>query len=503
MAVTKALKKFCIYLLGISFKLVTDYRAFTLIMSKKDLCARIARWALMLEEFQYSIEHRPGKNMMHVDALSRNPLPTCFVLDETEEGLIARLKKAQMKDENVKNLYNLVLQNKSSEYIIRGGLLYKEGAGDLKLVVPKIMQSQIIRKAHEKGHFSVNKTEAVVKQDYWIGNLRSKVEKIIHNCITCILAEKKQGKQEGLLNPIEKGSIPLDTFHIDHLGPLPSTKKNYKHILVIVDAFSKFVWLYSTKSTSTAEVLNHMQKQAVIFGNPRRIISDRGTAFTSKDFEEYCKRENIIHCLITTGIPRSNGQVERVNRTLIPLLTKLSAPKPQEWYKYLDVAQQCLNTTIHRSIDTTPFNLLFGIHARIRERLEIREFLEKELITTFQKDRNELRARASKNIAKIQQENKRNFDKRRKEAKKYREGDLVAIKRTQQGPGLKLAHKFLGPYEITKVLRNQRYNVRKIGEQEGPLVTMTSADFMKPWIDNTSEFSEEDDDMNENIRGEC
>lgn len=234
--------------------------------------------------------------------------------------------------------------------------------------------------------------------------------------------KSRVNKKSNLLNPIEKG-IPLDTFHIDHLGPLPSTKKNYKHILVIVDAFSKFVWLYPTKSTTTTKVLNFMQKHAIIFGNPGRIISDRGTAFTSKEFEEYCQKENIIHCLITTGVPRSNGQIECVNRTLIPLLTKLSALKPQEWYKYLDVAQQCLNTTIHRSINTTPFNLLFGTHARLREKLEIKELLKKELITTFQKDRNELRTKANENIARIQQENKRNFNKR--------------IKRTQQGPGLK------------------------------------------------------------------
>lgn len=87
--------------------------------------------------------------MVHVDAFSRNPLPVCFVLDETEEGLMARLKKAQMEDENIKRLYNLAMQNQSSEYILRGGLLYKEGVGDLKLVIPKVMQSQIIRKAHE------------------------------------------------------------------------------------------------------------------------------------------------------------------------------------------------------------------------------------------------------------------------------------------------------------------------------------------------------------------
>lgn len=67
-------------------------------------------------------------------------------------------------------------------------------------------------------------------------------------------------------------------------------------------------------------------------------MSDKGAAFTSKEFEDYCRSEGVEHRLITTGILRANGQVERVNRTLIPLLTKLSAPKLSERYKYLDAA---------------------------------------------------------------------------------------------------------------------------------------------------------------------
>lgn len=47
--------------------------------------------ALILEEFHYNIEHRPGKGMMHVDALSRNPLHVCLVVDESDAGLTARL----------------------------------------------------------------------------------------------------------------------------------------------------------------------------------------------------------------------------------------------------------------------------------------------------------------------------------------------------------------------------------------------------------------------------
>lgn len=107
------------------------------------------------------------------------------------------------------------------------------------------MQTQIIQRTHERGHFSIGKTKGLVKVEYWIPNLRQRIEKVVRNCVTCILAEKKQGKQECFLHAIEKGSVPLDTLHINHLSPLPSTKKSYKYIFAVVDAFSKFTWLYT------------------------------------------------------------------------------------------------------------------------------------------------------------------------------------------------------------------------------------------------------------------
>lgn len=225
--------------------------------------------------------------------------------------------------------------------------------------------------------------------------MRPVIEKVIRNCLSCILAEKKHGKQENQLYSIDKGSLPLDTYHIDHLGPLSSTKKQYRHILVVIDSFSKFVWLYASRFTGSAEVIDKLKKQANVFGNPRRIISDRGTGFTSHEFEQYCEQEGIHHILTTTGVPRSNGQVESANRTIILLLIKLSAPNPSEWHKHLEICQRYLNVTLHRS-NTSPFNLLFGVNVRMKKDLKIKELIEQEWIKMFEEDRDELRAEAKR-----------------------------------------------------------------------------------------------------------
>lgn len=74
----------------------------------------------------------------------------------------------------------------------------------------------------------------------------------------------------------------------------------------------------------------------------------------------------------------ANGQIDSANRTLIPLITKLTAPKPEEWYKHMETAQKYLNAIPSRSTNTTPSHLLFGTHMKMREDLEIRQMIEEE-----------------------------------------------------------------------------------------------------------------------------
>jgi len=63
------------------------------------------------------------------------------------------------------------------------------------------MHNKVIQMAHNKGHFSVKRTEENIKNDYYIPKLREKIGRFISNCIHCILANKKESKQEGFLNP--------------------------------------------------------------------------------------------------------------------------------------------------------------------------------------------------------------------------------------------------------------------------------------------------------------
>ena len=121
------------------------------------------------------------------------------------------------------------------------------------LVIPKGLHAEIVKRTHEKGLFGVRKTKELISKDRYIPKLEEKIQKHIQNCIPCIVTNRKLGKQEGELHPIHKEAEPLHTYHVDHLWPLESISKNYKHIFVIFDAFTKFCWLYPTKSTATKD----------------------------------------------------------------------------------------------------------------------------------------------------------------------------------------------------------------------------------------------------------
>lgn len=135
--------------------------------------------------------------------------------------------------------------------------------------------------------------------------------------------------------------------------------------------------------------------------SPKRIVSDRETAFTSAEFKEYCIGENIEHVLITTGVPRGNGQVERINRIIIPILTKLAYESPDRWYRHVDQVQCAINSTFQRSVGLSPFEVLFGVKMRQKENVEILDLIEKEAVSQFDEEREALRVLAKQNIGKI------------------------------------------------------------------------------------------------------
>ncbi|GFX00467.1 transposon Ty3-I Gag-Pol polyprotein [Trichonephila clavipes] len=129
------------------------------------------------------------------------------------------------------------------------------------------------------------------------------------------------------------------------------------------------------------------------------------------------------------GLPRANGQVERINRTIIPVLSKMSEDDPTKWFKHAPSLQEVLNSTFQRSINTTPFELLFGTQINNKTDLRIQQLIDEQLQLEFNENRELLRKAAKTQILKVQNENKKSYNLRRKSPYLYSVKDLVAIKK--------------------------------------------------------------------------
>ncbi|GFS61952.1 transposon Ty3-G Gag-Pol polyprotein [Trichonephila clavipes] len=159
----------------------------------------------------------------------------------------------------------------------------------------------------------------------------------------------------------------------------------------------------------------------------------------------------------------------------------MSEDDPTKWFKHVPSLQEVLNSTFQRSINTTPFELLFGTQINNKTDLRIQQLIDEQLQLEFNENRELLRKAAKTQILKVQNENKKSYNLRRKSPYLYSVKDLVAIKKTQQGPGQKLCNKFIGPYKITQVKPNDTYNVEKCGNFDVPTKTSTCAEYLKPW----------------------
>ncbi|XP_039227284.1 uncharacterized protein LOC120320788 [Drosophila yakuba] len=316
--------------------------------------------------------------------------------------------------------------------------------------------------------------------------MRTKVEHFIRNCLSCILHSVPRSIHNRTLHSIPKPCIPFHTLHIDHLGPLPSIISKRKHLLVVIDAFIKFVKLFPVNTTSTREARDALSKYFDFYSRPHRIISDRGTCFTSLEFTTFCQERD-------TGAPQANGQVERVNRVLTPMLGKLAEPLSQsDWYKLLDKVEYAINNAVHSSTQVAPSVLLFGVVQKGPVVDELSEYLENKF-NDEPRDLVSICENASVNIQNSQIRNEESYSRKHKAPREYQVGDYVAIRNVDTTAGInkKFAPKYRGPYRISRVFDNDRYEVVDIDDcqlTQLPFRGVLEPARLKPWISNVNEL---------------
>ena len=175
-----------------------------------------------------------------------------------------------------------------------------------------------VRLCHnQQGHFGVERTLGRVREHYWFKGMRKFVTKYLNSCLNCLYYKNQKGCKPGFLHPIEKVAISFHTIHLNHVVSFVRSQRKNTQILTIVDAFTNFCILEPVSDTSSKHMLKALNQLIAIFGTPTRIISDRGTAYTSYTFTAFCEQYGIKHVLNAVATPRANGQCERMNNTVL------------------------------------------------------------------------------------------------------------------------------------------------------------------------------------------
>lgn len=139
------------------------------------------------------------------------------------------------------------------------GLFYKNN----RLYIPgyRDIKLDILQELHDgtAGHFGYRKTlERVTRNFFWEG-MAADIEDFVKSCEACQRSKSSTQKPFGTLNPISPPEDKFETFSMDFIGPLPTTKQgNYNGILVIVDAFTKAVSLAPMNFNYSAQDIAHI-----------------------------------------------------------------------------------------------------------------------------------------------------------------------------------------------------------------------------------------------------
>lgn len=318
--------------------------------------------------------------------------------------------------------------------------------------------------------------------------MKSKIITHVKNCLKCIAFAPDAGKPEGTLHSIPKGDLPFITVHIDHLAPASrSSVSSKRYIFSVIDAFTKYVKLCATKTTNSSEVIKSLKTYFEYYSRPLRIVSDRGSCFTSREFEDFMKEHNVQHVKIATASPQANGQVERLNRTILPMIAKLADERNTHWSNVLKIVEFTINNVVSKATNECPSTLLFGLRQRGAVIDELRKSLEIAGRFDTSRELARMREEAAKQIQKNQCTNKRIYDCRHKVARKYQLGDKVMVKNYDSTPDApqKLIPRFKGSYQVDRVLRNDRYVLKDVeGFQlsQMPYKGTWEAKNMRPWI---------------------
>ncbi|XP_055700122.1 uncharacterized protein K02A2.6-like [Phlebotomus papatasi] len=372
LALVWAVERFSVYLIGRKFELETDHKPLEAIFKPTSKpCARIERWVLRMQAFDYTVVYRKGKSNI-ADPLSRLAIDKeRKEFDEDDNGFVrsvletaaidfGEIETAAREDEELISVKKAMDTGDWSSDIVKGYQIFKNELGcagetlvrGVKLVVPVKLRSRMLMLAHE-GHPGESVMKRRLRDKVWWPGMDKDVLNIVKTCAGCRVVALPSKPEPMQRRPIPSG--PWVDVALDFLGPLPSGE----YLLVIVDYFSRYKEIEILTRITAKETCTRLEAIFVRLGFPRTVTVDNGRQFVSTEFEEFCKIRGIHLNNTTPYWPQENGEVERQNRSVLKRL-KISQALNRDWKKDLKEYLLMYYTTPHTTTGKTPTELCIG-----------------------------------------------------------------------------------------------------------------------------------------------
>ena len=244
-----------------------------------------------------------------------------------------------------------------------------------QLVVPRSLRDTIFNDSHHTtygGHFGITHTHSKLQLHYFWPGMSDFVRDRISACHKCVARKSPVNRHHPM------GHVPVsgkfERVAMDLLDVSVISSKGYKYILVVCDYFTKYTEAYPLKDKTARSVVDAlMDVWLPRYGFPLFLHSDQGKEFDNVMIHKLSELLGTVKTKTTPYHPRSDGLVERFNRTLLAMLAMFVSQEHDNWDDLLPFMMLAYNTTVHTSTGYTPYRLVFGDECNLPGNLVHRE----------------------------------------------------------------------------------------------------------------------------------
>jgi hypothetical protein len=287
---------------------------------------------------------------------------------EVESTLEEEIRKGQESDEKIKEIKTQIGLGKAPDFTEdgQGTIWFKK-----RICVPKIehLRQLILREVHDSAysiHPGSTKMYQDLKEKYWWYSLKRDVATHVALCDVCQRVKAKHQRPAGLLQPLKVLEWKWEEIGMDFIVGLPHTRDGYDSIWVIVDRLTKVAHFILVKTTYSGAQLAelYMSRIVCLHGVPKKIVSDRGTQFTSRFWKRLHESMDTKLNFSSAYHLQTDGQTERTNQVLEDMLRACALEHGRSWDKSLPYAEFSYNNSYQTSLKMAPFEALYGRKCR-------------------------------------------------------------------------------------------------------------------------------------------